>query len=755
MLNFFKLQTSNFKRLALLFILTMSVFNCEKNNLDVPSEDTIKILHSKGTTIDYLSNEQIPEVINTITSITGKETLSKSLQMKGVVYNKAYIDFNKVLKVKSEDDIVNYTFNVYLENSPSNEFYNLIVTEDAQGVISKPYIIKYVLDSDAVEVYLANNRDFNYFKGKRHIMSFDDFFGNLDFNLGKSSVVLRCSEDEKPIDNTYSDDNDGDFYAIPSGNILQTNSGGYTYAQSQNPVAGYSHRLSLSTYNINTNQYFNSYAATVTNPVSTITAGGVQLTINTNISSQTISTAPSIISVQVTAYTTVTSSGGSSDGGPTGATFTGYTEITYKYSNGDTVVKIINTTSSKQSEIKGVDCPEASRGIIGLSDDSIEENISGLLGLSRYNNTDAWEWLIKNGHPGVSTFKLLPLYNFLAENTNENGVVSAEAVEVGNEFINILIEFPNAKIERYLELKELLNDNPWALIQDCVEQNGLDIANYQYLYNHTLPQSCQDRLDALPNGFQNQPLNTGNAAVANVDYYPVEITTNPDFNDDGIPDSNEEVYNQYRANFSNLASGSKENFQFSCKAPWITGIGNTATVGWEFTPFITSDYTLWFSNNPLTTIFEIDAWAEGFPFAFIADDGAIMISEFTSTYWIGSTIATPATGTQPFSGNRQWGYITNLNGNLELYARAVDVARVDDFINMMPTSSDSPEDCQEDTYYNIGEATWSNLQEEIAQWVIDNDGQATVVQKTAIRFDKTKLKEVLESNESIDQIPCN
>jgi len=73
----------------------------------------------------------------------------------------------------------------------------------------------------------------------------------------------------------------------------------------------------------------------------------------------------------------------------------------------------------------------------------------------------------------------------------------------------------------------------------------------------------------------------------------------------------------------------------------------------------------------------------------------------------------------------------------------------------MPTSSDSPDDCQEDTYYNIGEATWSNLQEEIAQWVNDNGGQATVVPKTAIRFDKAKLKEVLESNESIDQIPCN
>lgn len=49
----------------------------------------------------------------------------------------------------------------------------------------------------------------------------------------------------------------------------------------------------------------------------------------------------------------------------------------------------------------------------------------------------------------------------------------------------------------------------------------------------------------------------------------------------------------------------------------------------------------------------------------------------------------------------------------------------------------------------------SNPQNEIQQWVIDNGGQATVVPKTAIRFDKEKLKELLEINETIDQINCN
>jgi hypothetical protein len=43
------------------------------------------------------------------------------------------------------------------------------------------------------------------------------------------------------------------------------------------------------------------------------------------------------------------------------------------------------------------------------------------------------------------------------------------------------------------------------------------------------------------------------------------------------------------------------------------------------------------------------------------------------------------------------------------------------------------------------------LQNEIRDWVINNGGQAEVVPKTAVRFPKEKIKELLESNETIDQ----
>lgn len=171
-------------------------------------------------------------------------------------------------------------------------------------------------------------------------------------------------------------------------------------------------------------------------------------------------------------------------------------------------------------------------------------------------------------------------------------------------------------------------------------------------------------------------------------------------------------------------------------------------------PVTNQDGVDFVSSNPIASILLIEADASGIG-TLTADDGAVIVTHYNSNDWTIATIYTYNNGTQPFSGNRQWGWLMNQNGNLELYARAVDVARVSELVSLLPTSNDSSEDCQEDTYYNIGEATWSALQEHIKQWVIDNGGQAEVPPKIAIRFDKDKLKEILESNESINQIPCN
>ncbi|MAN28779.1 MULTISPECIES: hypothetical protein [Mesonia] len=64
--------------------------------------------------------------------------------------------------------------------------------------------------------------------------------------------------------------------------------------------------------------------------------------------------------------------------------------------------------------------------------------------------------------------------------------------------------------------------------------------------------------------------------------------------------------------------------------------------------------------------------------------------------------------------------------------------------------------CQQDTYYNIAEATWKNMQQEIKNWIEnDGDGQATINAPKAVQVDKEKIIEILTSNENINQIISN
>ncbi|MFK5968982.1 MAG: hypothetical protein QM487_02525, partial [Candidatus Marithrix sp.] len=283
------------------------------------------------------------------------------------------------------------------------------------------------------------------------------------------------------------------------------------------------------------------------------------------------------------------------------------------------------------------------------------------------------------------------------------------------------------------------------------QQNGLDIANYLSLYQHTIPQECSDRLFNLGVEYHHQPITDGNVPCANIDYYSVEITSNPDFNNDGTPDSEAEMYQAFRNKFIDLASGELENFQFSCDVPFNST--DTGDISWEFIPFTNQDGIDFISDNPITSILLIEADASGILPFIAADDGAIMVSDFTDNDFTISTISTANNGTQPFSGNRQWGWLINQNGKFEFFTRAVDVANISKLLNIGANT-----ECQQDTYYNIAETTWKNMQQEIAAWINSDDsngGQATIVSSTAVRVNRETIEEILTSNESIDQIISN
>lgn len=41
------------------------------------------------------------------------------------------------------------------------------------------------------------------------------------------------------------------------------------------------------------------------------------------------------------------------------------------------------------------------------------------------------------------------------------------------------------------------------------------------------------------------------------------------------------------------------------------------------------------------------------------------------------------------------------------------------------------------------------------EWIEDNNGEARVIEKVAIRFDREKMKELLEQSEHITDINCD
>lgn len=104
-----------------------------------------------------------------------------------------------------------------------------------------------------------------------------------------------------------------------------------------------------------------------------------------------------------------------------------------------------------------------------------------------------------------------------------------------------------------------------------------------------------------------------------------------------------------------------------------------------------------------------------------------------------------------FSGNRQWGWLINQNGNLKLFTRAVDVARISDLIlkDRSNPFSDNGEECQQNDYYKVAEATWEYMQQEIAGWInddeISNGGQEVVNVPKAIRVNEGEIEEILIS----------
>jgi hypothetical protein len=308
---------------------------------------------------------------------------------------------------------------------------------------------------------------------------------------------------------------------------------------------------------------------------------------------------------------------------------------------------------------------------------------------------------------------------------------------------------PAINYDRCLELFVILENDPDALLNGCLNQNsGIDIEEYSDLLNFNIPQGSLNYLNGLGEGFNNQPIGNGSSALTNVDYFGVEITVLPDINGDGVEDSVAEIFEAIRANFTVLASGSVDNFEPVCPG------GPTTSVWWKFEPYtIGVDDVKWMSSEPLNSLFFIDAGAGSWLANLFADEGAVITSQFTDgCCWIFSTIQTPLSGSQPLAGNRQFGLRVNSNGNIEFYTRAVDRARLPLFMHMW---SSQWNDCGDQDYYNIGVETWSNLQIQVRNFLMAHGGQAIQNEPLYERVNFYELRQRLRSPTPVSFVSCD
>ena len=345
--------------------------------------------------------------------------------------------------------------------------------------------------------------------------------------------------------------------------------------------------------------------------------------------------------------------------------------------------------------------------------------------------------------------------SFMAEYgcTKETGsfVIDAFNLKKADEGVNL---------DRIEELYLVLKDNPNALLENCPD---FDLQTYSDLLNLQVPNSIVEQLNSYglcgdldPTTaintqypcFSLQTIEEGSSALVNMDYYAVEITQIPDFNGDGSSDTKEQLYQKFRENFTELVSGMTTVTTTNCPSPL-----DVINASWTFLPYQENiDLPLW-ELRSIGARFFIDANAQEFLAKLIADDGAIITIQENEMNFIVSTIYTPRSLTQPFSGKRMWGVRTNSYGNCEIYTRAIDRAKPIPIINLFGKVPGFVE-CDDLDYFDIADRTWINLQSEISQFISANGGAVTIKEPSVVHLDFKQVYEKLKSNTPVNFISC-
>jgi len=270
-------------------------------------------------------------------------------------------------------------------------------------------------------------------------------------------------------------------------------------------------------------------------------------------------------------------------------------------------------------------------------------------------------------------------------------------------------------------LQIALEEDPFLLLEiDCDQ-----IQQWQTLAQHTAPQSVQDKINNLPssitNDFEIQALSDASGTAVNLDYFSVNITELPDDPNTNTPFTADEFLDYVRRNFDDFVIGS--TFEPYCE---------------DVQPSICQQETdLWNSNNPLGALIYID---------IPMDDGVVVCSEYTNSYWYFMTMNAPFAGNHPVSGTRQFGYEQGFDGSYNFFVRGVD--RIDSgFAELLLSASGN-------AFFGADDL-WESFQNKTRDFINNNSGNSTIVTPIKNRPDWNKVEEVLQGRRPISDLGCN
>lgn len=224
--------------------------------------------------------------------------------------------------------------------------------------------------------------------------------------------------------------------------------------------------------------------------------------------------------------------------------------------------------------------------------------------------------------------------------------------------------------------------------------------------------------------WQIQSIQNAAGTAVNLDYFPIDIPALPVINGQRLTAAQFMEY--VRLNINSFIDPGQPMFSPCADIP---GSGPD----WQ--------------NHVLGTIMDISI----FP-----DAGSVILSKYTANEWDFSTIHEPfkMNGSHPVSGTRAFGCIPSASGSgATFYIRGADrinytAAEIVGKVLAGTTSSSKA------LQFDEGDKLWNSLERNIALFVNQNGGSATVKQAITNRPDWVAVKAALENNTPLAGVPC-